>query len=114
MPRREISRETSRFRSPRGGGWTAWAGRSPSVAEAGDLARDEPLQIAEGERMTVVDEMIAVDGRGAQHFAHLIDDLLRPFADGTDRGDLPRFFALACELDEIVAAAPDAPTLCLQ
>ena len=83
-------------------------------AEAGDFAGDEALQIAEGERTAVVNEVLAVDRRGAQHFAHLIDDLLRPFTDRADGGDLPRLFAFARELDEIVAAAPDAPTLHFQ
>jgi hypothetical protein len=44
----------------------------------------------------------------------MVDDLFGAFADGADGRDLPRLFPFAGELDEIVAAAPDAPPLRLQ
>src|SRR6202022_2316457 len=82
-------------------------------AEAGDLARDDLLEMPEGEHFALKEEMVALDHTLAEDPADAIDHRLGPRADRRDGLDFPRLLALARQLQEVFACTaidrPSAP-----
>src|SRR6202043_585635 len=70
-----------------------------------DLTRHHVFEMAQSQDFALTEEMVALDDALPQDSPHAIHNGLGTRADGGDRLDLPRFFSLARELRQIVAAA---------